>query len=78
MYNTQPTIDYDAELAKYEVSGWDYNSNNISFNADGKDGRLYTIKFPKTGETPMMIAVDPTQDWMNERVSVPRTWFYKE
>jgi hypothetical protein len=44
----------------------------------GKDGQLFDIKFPKVGEAPMMIAVDPTQKWMGERVSVPSEWFYTE
>jgi hypothetical protein len=38
---------------------------------------MYTVSFPKEGEAPMMIAVDPTTKWMNERVSIPSTWFTK-
>ena len=76
MYNTQGDVDYDAELAVFEVTGWDYDANNIGIRVEGQDGQLFTIQFPKKGEAPMMIAVDPTQKWMNERVSVPSTWFY--
>jgi hypothetical protein len=75
MYNTQGTIDYSKALAEFEVTGYDYDANNITFRANGKDGRMYTVAFPKTGEAPMMIAVDPTTKWMNERVSIPSSWF---
>ena len=75
MYNTQGTIDYSKVLAEFEVSGYNYDANNITFRANGKDGRMYTVSFPKTGEAPMMIAVDPTTKWMNERVSIPSSWF---
>ena len=36
----------------------------------------YTITFPKAGTAPMIIAVDPTQKWMQEQKSVPASWFY--
>ena len=77
MYNTQGTIDYDNALAEFEVTGWNYDNNNITFRANGKDGRLYTVSFPKVGEAPMMIAVEPTTKWMDERVSIPSSWFSK-
>ena len=48
-----------------------------TFRANGMDGRMYTVVFPKVGEAPMMIAVDPTTQWMNEKVSIPSTWFTK-
>ena len=76
MYNTQGKVDYDKELAVFEVTGWDYNANNIGIRVKGQDGQLFTIKFPKAGEVPMIIAVDPSQKWMGERVSVPSSWFY--
>ena len=76
MYNTQGDIDYNKELAVFEVTGWDYDANNIGIRVMGKDGQLFDIQFPKEGEAPMMIAVDPTQKWMGERNSVPNTWFY--
>ena len=78
MYNTQGKVDYDKVLAEFEVTGWDYNANNVGIKMMGKDGKLYAVKFPKAGEAPMIIAVDPTQKWMGERVSVPRSWFYTE
>ena len=76
MYNTQGDVDYNKVLAEFEVTGWDYNANNVGINVMGKDGQVFTIGFPKTGEVPMIIAVDPTQKWMGERVSVPSSWFY--
>ena len=76
MYNTSGSVDYDEVLAEFEVKGWDYNANNVSITVNGKDGQLYTVQFPKAGTTPMIIAVDPTQKWMDERISVPKSWFY--
>ena len=76
MYNTQGTIDYDKVLAEFEVSGWNASANNISVTVTEKSGHVVNITFPKNGTAPMIIAVDPTQKWMGERVSVPSTWFY--
>ena len=78
MYNTQGTIDYDAVLAEFEVTGWIARDNNISVTVTEKSGDVFTITFPKAGTAPMIIAVDPTQNWMKERVSVPKSWFYIE
>lgn len=75
MYNTQGTIDYDKVMAEFEVPGWKYDENNISITVNNKDGQVYNITFPKAGTAPMIIAVDPTQKWMKERVSIPKTWF---
>ena len=76
MYNTQGTIDYDKVLAEFEVTGWNASDNNISVTVTEKSGHVFNIMFPKEGTAPMIIAVDPTQKWMGERVSVPSTWFY--
>ena len=76
MYNTQGTIDYDKVLAEFEVSGWVASDNNISVTVTEKSGHVFNITFPKEGTAPMIIAVDPTQKWMGERVSVPKSWFY--
>ena len=78
MYNTQGNINYDEVLAEFEVSGWDYDANNIGITVNGKNGQVFTITFPKAGTAPMIIAVDPTQQWMRERISVPREWFTEE
>jgi hypothetical protein len=76
MYNTQGTIDYDKVLAEFEVTGWSAAANNVSIKVNGKNGEVYNITFPKAGTAPMIIAVDPTQKWMQEQKSVPSTWFY--
>ena len=67
----------------FDVAGWDINRHNISVQVQQQAGQqgsgdiLYnTVRFPRAGEAPMIIAVDPSQDWMPERQSVPETWFY--
>lgn len=63
---------------RYEVSGWDMNRHNIKVEVrQVENTEVYnTIGFPKAGEAPMIIAVDPSQGWMDERQSVPESWFY--
>lgn len=76
MYNTR-NIDWNKKLDEFEVEGWNYNSNNVSVTVEN-DGKERTIKFPVDGgSAPMMIAVDPTTEWMTERTSVPAEWFNK-
>ena len=75
MYNSQGTIDFDKVLAEFDVEGYDPSLNNVNLRVNGKDGKVFTITFPRAGEAPMIIAVDPTQKWMGERVCVPRSWF---
>lgn len=75
MLNTR-NIDWNAELDKFEVDGWNYNSNNVSVTVVN-DGKERTIKFSKGGTAPMIIAVDPTTEWMTERTGVPESWFDK-
>ena len=66
-----------SELAKFDVTGWVPDDNNISVTVAGQgDNGVQTIKFPKAGEAPMIIAVEKTQDWMTEKNSVPSDWFY--
>jgi hypothetical protein len=77
MYNTEGTIDHNKVLAEFEVEGWSPSANNVSIRVNGKDGKVFTISFPKEGTAPMIIAVDPTQHWMYERQSVPSSWFYR-
>ena len=62
---------------KYEISGWDKNLHNISVKVkQSENATVYNnVVFPKAGEAPMIIAVEPTQAWMTERVSVPSSWF---
>ena len=78
MYNTQGEVDYNKVLAEFEVTGWNYDENNIGVKVNGEKGQVFNIGFPKAGTAPMIIAVEPTQKWMKERVSVPKSWFYEE
>jgi hypothetical protein len=80
MYNTSGNIDYSAELAVFDVTGWNPLTNNISVTVKGKgqSGTPLVIPFPKEGEVPMIIAEHPARKWMNERVSIPTEWFTEE
>ena len=79
MYNTEKgKVDYDAELATFDVTGWDPYENNVNCAVNQNNGAVYTVTFPKKGTAPMIIAVDPTQKWMDERVSIPSGWFTDE
>ena len=70
-FQTSPNTEFD-------VTGWNINSHNISVQVQQKDnqGVYNNVVFPKAGEAPMIIAVDPSQNWMPERQSVPESWFY--
>ena len=67
-------IDYDKELDTFKVEGWNPDNNNISVTVEGNPN---DIIFPKEGDAPMIIAVDPTTDWMVERTPAPKDWFTK-
>ena len=73
-------ISYGAELDKFEVSGYDPSSNNISVTVQGRGGSgdVMVVTFPKKGKAPMIIALDASNNWMNERSSVPTGWFTTE
>lgn len=55
---------------------WKPEENNISVYVprSGNSELVFTIKFPKQGTIPTIIAVDPTQPWMKERVNIPAEW----
>ncbi len=76
MYNTQ-SIDADAVLDEFEVTGFNAASNNVSVAVagNGESAAVMNVIFPKRGEAPMMIAVDESQAWMKERVSIPASWW---
>ena len=63
---------------KYDVTGWDINTHNVSVEVrQNMNSTVYNhMTFPKAGEVPIIIAVDPTVEWMLERQSVPESWFY--
>ena len=75
------TTGAESELAKFAVTGWDKDNNNISltvYRPDAHDSNGMTIKFPKSGDAPMIIAVDENKAWMTERQGVPADWFTTE
>ena len=75
MLNTR-NIDWNKNLDEFEAEGWDYNKNNVSVTVVS-DGKERKIKFENGGTAPMIIAVDPTTEWMEEREEVPADWFTK-
>ena len=75
----QDTFQTSPDLKLDDVTGWTINSPNISVEVEQKDSEgVFRIQFPRAGEAPMIIAVDPSQGWMPERQSVPESWFYTE
>jgi len=62
---------------EYSIQGWLPEQNNISVAVRGmqNDDEVYTVSFPADGEAPMIIAVDPTVNWMEERVKITKEWF---
>ena len=72
-FQTSPNTEID-------ITGWTglTGSHNISVQVEqqGSNGVYNNVRFPRAGEAPMIIAVDPTQGWMPERQSVPESWFY--
>ena len=76
----QDTFQTSPDLKLDDVTGWTglTGNHNISIQVQQKDnnGVYNNVKFPKAGEAPMIIAVDPSQGWMTERQSVPADWFY--
>ncbi len=61
---------------EFDIEGWNPDLNKISIKVVQNNSQgVFTIVFPKQGEAPMIIAVDPEQGWMSERTSVPASWF---
>ena len=75
MLNTR-NIDWNKNLDEFEAEGWIYKDNNVSVTVVS-DGKEREVKFSKGGTAPMIIAVDPTTHWMEEREAVPADWFNK-
>lgn len=73
----QSTFKTDPDL-EFDVEGWNINTHNINVKVQqgSNEGVYNNVRFPKAGEAPMIIAVDPNLNWMNERVCVPEDWFY--
>lgn len=70
-FQTSPDLEFD-------ITGWNPDTHNVSIEVQqlGNLGVYNHVTFPKAGEAPMIIAVDPEQTWMPERQSVPADWFY--
>lgn len=72
------TIDYNLVIDEFKITNmdWDYDNNNVSIEVDGRghNSGVQTIKFPRNGEIPKIIAVDKTRNWMVERQGVPDDW----
>ena len=74
-------ISYGKVLDDFEVEGWNPSANNITVTVAGKAGNAVeekTISFPKPGDAPVIVAVDPTTNWMKERTPAPQNWFVTE
>ena len=76
MYNTE-NPEWDANLAEFTVTGWKPGDNNItvSVNSVANEGVIISFPFSRTGEVPMIIAVDTHVDWQLEKVSLPQNWW---
>lgn len=75
----QDTFQTSPDLKLDDVTGWTglNGVHNVSIEVEQKNNEgVFKVQFPKAGEAPMIIAVDPSQGWMNERQSVPESWFY--
>ena len=72
----QNTFQSDPNLS-FDVTGWNMNTHNVSVEVQQQNNQgVFKVTFPKAGEAPMIIAVDPWENWMSERKSVPESWFY--
>ena len=74
MYNTLNPI-YTDIIDQFDVEGWNPEESSavsVTVYCNDQYGNLYTntIDFPKTGDVPMMIAVNPSKNWMKEYVSI--------
>ena len=79
MANNGHDVNSAAELAKFDVTGWDFDAHNISLTVrTGSSNGVKTITFPKAGTVPVIIAVDPTVGWSIEGHTIPSSWFTEE
>lgn len=78
MYNTQGNIEYDKVLARFPVTGWNPNANNISVEVKSNvsENVIVKIPFPKKGEVPMILAFKTVTNWQTERESLPEGWWF--
>lgn len=75
-------LNYNGVLDRITIedNSWNPDANNISVTVEGRGPNqgVKTITFPRKGSAPMIIAVDPTNEWMKERVCVDKAWFTTE
>lgn len=75
-------LNFNGVLDRFTIddNSWIPSENNISVTVEGRGPNqgVKTITFPRKGSAPMIIAVDPTNEWMKERVSIPTGWFTTE
>lgn len=74
MYNTQ-NPDYSLIIDEFDVEGWNQEENSavsVTVYCNDQYGNLYTnkIDFPKNGDVPIMVAVNPSKHWMKEYISI--------
>jgi len=77
MYNTQGTIEYDKVLARFPVTGWNPETNNIKVKvkSGASENVIIEIPFPKKGDVPMILAFPAVTNWQAERESLPEGWY---
>ena len=67
--------DYGKVLARFDVSGWIPEQNNVSVTVEGAEG-AFVLPFPENGSVPFMVAVNVGKMWSEEYVSVEEIgWF---
>lgn len=67
--------DYGMVLARFDVSGWIPEQNNVSVTVEGSEG-AFVLPFPENGSVPFMVAVNVGKEWSEEWVSVEEIgWF---
>lgn len=60
-----------------QISGWNPAENNIIVTVSESNNKgVYSIPFPKKGESPMIIATSLDVNWMGEREAIPSDWWY--
>ena len=65
------------EIAKFDVTGWDPDDNNVQVQVEGKSNPAYqfTATFPEDGTIPLMVVFSGIKVWNEERVPVSVAWF---
>ena len=85
MYNTKrPNVNWEESYDEFDVDGWVPASNNIEVsvivkedkvNESGAGNVIIKIPFPRQGEVPMIIAMDPIANWNYEWDELRSDWW---